>query len=99
MRALVAYVFIVFCTTPLFLLGASANAADITAEQGLLQAVPDWLQIVSIVIAAASAISAITPTPKDDGIVLIIRKIIDLFALNVGKAKNERTDKTPDNNP
>ena len=45
-------------------------------------------------IAAASAIAAITPTPKDDEFVNGAKRwvskayrIIDLFALNVGKAK------------
>lgn len=46
------------------------------------------LEVVSLVVAAAAAIAALTPTPKDDGIVKAIRKVVDALALNVGKAKN-----------
>ncbi len=40
----------------------------------------------------ASAIAALTPTPKDDTIVGKIYKIVDWFALNVGKAKDKPGD-------
>jgi len=43
--------------------------------------------IVTAVIAAASAIAALTPTPKDDGLIKKIYKIIDFLALNVFNAK------------
>ena len=45
--------------------------------------------IVTSVIAVASAIAALTPTPKDDTIVGKIYKVVDLLALNVGKAKDK----------
>ena len=44
--------------------------------------------ILSKLIAAAAAIAALTSTPKDDGILLKIRKVLDMFALNVLNAKN-----------
>jgi len=40
-------------------------------------------------IAAASTIAAITPTPKDDGIITNIYKIVDAIALNFGYAKDK----------
>lgn len=43
--------------------------------------------VVTAVIAAASAIAALTPTPKDDGLIKKIYKIIDFLALNVFNAK------------
>ncbi len=43
--------------------------------------------IITAVIAAASAIAALTPTPKDDGLVKKIYKVIDFLALNVFNAK------------
>lgn len=46
-------------------------------------------QIVTAVIAVASAVAALTPTPKDDGFIKKITGIIDLLALNVGKAKDK----------
>ena len=45
--------------------------------------------ILTSVIAVASAIAALTPTPKDDTIVGKIYKVVDLLALNVGKAKDK----------
>ena len=45
--------------------------------------------IVTAVIAAASAIAALTPTPKDDTLVGKAYKLIDWLALNVFKAKDK----------
>ncbi len=47
------------------------------------------LQVVTAVIAAASAIAALTPTPKDDGLLKKVSKIVDLLALNVFRAKDK----------
>ena len=47
------------------------------------------ISILTGVVAVASAIAALTPTPKDDTIVGKIYKVIDLLALNVGKAKDK----------
>lgn len=47
------------------------------------------LAAVTGVIAAASAIAALTPTPKDDAILSKIRGLIDLLALNVLNAKKK----------
>ena len=44
--------------------------------------------IITSIVAIASAVSAMTPTPKDDGIVKKLYKVLDLLALNVGKAKD-----------
>ena len=52
----------------------------------------NWESIIAIisgVIATASAIAAMTPTPKDDGIIKKVYKLVDLLALNVGKAKDK----------
>ena len=43
---------------------------------------------ITAVVAAASAIAAVTPTPKDNKIIATIYKILgDIPALNIGKAK------------
>jgi len=47
------------------------------------------LGAVSAVVAAASAIAALTPSESDNVIVGKIRKVVDLLALNVGNAKNQ----------
>ena len=45
--------------------------------------------VVTTIIAAASAIAALTPTPKDDTIVGKVYKLVDWLALNVFKAKDK----------
>ena len=47
------------------------------------------ISILTGAVALASAIAALTPTPKDDNWVGKIYKVIDLLALNVGKAKDK----------
>lgn len=47
------------------------------------------LTAVTSVIAAASAIAALTPTPKDDSFVAKIKGLVNLLALNFGFAKNK----------
>ena len=52
----------------------------------------NWDQIALIitsVVAAASAIAALTPTPKDDTWVARAYKLIDVVAINVGQAKDK----------
>ena len=47
------------------------------------------IDIAAKVVAAAAAIAAVTPTPKDDSALAFVRKILDLLALNVFNAKNK----------
>jgi hypothetical protein len=49
----------------------------------------ELLSIATGVVALASAICALTPTPKDDGVVKKVYAIIEWLALNVGKAKDK----------
>ena len=49
------------------------------------------LETAPIIVTAAAAIAAITPTPKDDIVLIWVRKIIDFLALNFGNAKNAKT--------
>ena len=46
-----------------------------------------WFGVISSVIATASAISAITQTPKKGTFLSKAYKVIDILAINVGKAK------------
>ena len=49
----------------------------------------NWTNILSIattIIAAASAIAALTPSNIDDPVIASIRRFIDVLALNVGQA-------------
>ena len=49
----------------------------------------ELLSIATGVVALASAICALTPTPKDDGVVKKVYAIVEWLALNVGKAKDK----------
>lgn len=48
--------------------------------------------IITSVVTAASAIAALTPTTKDDGVISFLRRLVDLVALNVGHAKKDAVD-------
>lgn len=47
----------------------------------------DIATVVSSLIASASVITALTPTPKDDNILKKIKEFLNVIALNVGGAK------------
>ena len=47
----------------------------------------DILIALTSIVTGASAISALTPTPKDDAFWGKIKKALNLFALNVGNAR------------
>ena len=49
----------------------------------------DLINISTALVTAASAITALTPTPKDDGWVKKVYTVIEWLALNVGKAKDK----------
>tara|TARA_R100000908_G_scaffold54308_1_gene29534 strand:+ start:1084 stop:1344 length:261 start_codon:yes stop_codon:yes gene_type:complete len=51
-----------------------------------------WFGVVAAVISLASAIAAVTPTPKEGTALAKIYMIIDVLALNIGKAKDTGRD-------
>jgi hypothetical protein len=53
------------------------------------------LQWAPVAFIVAGAVTAATPTPKDDGILRTIRKVFDLIAFNFGHAKNAPDIKLP----
>ena len=48
-----------------------------------------WFGVIAAAIALASAIAAVTPTPKSGTFLAKLYSVIDLLALNVGKAKDD----------
>jgi hypothetical protein len=44
---------------------------------------------ITIIVTVASLIAASTPTPKDDVWIGKLYKLVDLLALNIGKAKQQ----------
>ena len=49
----------------------------------------ELIHAVTAIVAAASAVAALTPTPKDNGWIAKAYKLVDWLALNVGKAKDK----------
>lgn len=49
-----------------------------------------WLSLASEVVTLAAILAAITPTPVDDGVVAVLRRIIDVLAFNWGHAANQK---------
>ena len=47
----------------------------------------EYLNLATTLVAFCSAICALTPTPKDDAINAKVYKVLEMFALNIGKAK------------
>jgi len=58
--------------------------------QDLITNAPHYLQVAGAIVGAASVIAALTPTPQDDGVLLVVRKLIDFLAFNFGSAKNKK---------
>ncbi len=56
---------------------------------------PHWLVALTSVVSAASAVAAVTPTPKDDRILGRLYRIVDVLALNIGRAKDRAPSSTP----
>lgn len=54
----------------------------------LVRAYP-WFPVVTSAVTLASAITAATPTPKAGSVWFKVYKVIDIFALNFGKAKDK----------
>jgi hypothetical protein len=55
----------------------------------LVSNVDSIVAALTAIVAAASAIAALTPTPTDDSLVAKAYKIVDWLALNIGKAKDK----------
>jgi len=49
---------------------------------------PVWIEAFLALVGGASAVAAVTPTPRDDHFIGQVYKLIDLLALNVGRAKD-----------
>ena len=53
----------------------------------MMETISDIANIATALIAVASLIAALTPTPKDDAWIAKLYRLIDVLALNIGKAK------------
>lgn len=69
-----------------------------TAEQSSLQALFDIAPLVIdaafAIVAVASAIAALTPTPRDDDFWGRVYGLLEILALNIGRAKQVAPNRT-----
>lgn len=54
---------------------------------------PAWVNAALAVVAAASAVAALTPGAEDDRFVAKLRRIVDVLALNIGHARPKPTSR------
>ena len=54
----------------------------------LFDALPAWLNAITALVTAATAITALTPTKVDDKYVAIALRVLNVVAGNVGKNRN-----------
>ena len=54
-----------------------------------MDTVMSLVQWITTIVTVASIIAASTPTPKDDEWIGKLYKLIDLLAVNIGKAKQQ----------
>jgi hypothetical protein len=53
----------------------------------MMETISDIANIATAVISVASIIAAVTPTPKDDVWIAKLYKVLEVLAVNIGKAK------------
>ena len=54
----------------------------------------NYVQIALQVIGVASVVAAVTPTPVDNAVLVVLRNVLDIFAANWLNAKNAASTKT-----
>lgn len=58
--------------------------------------IDNWFVTLTTAVTIAAAITALTPTTKDDKVVSKIKGFLNVIALNVGNAKNAEDSKKED---
>ena len=54
----------------------------------LLEGIPLWVNALTGVVAAATAVTALTPSKSDDALLNTVLRILNMIAGNFGKNKN-----------
>ena len=61
---------------------------DTTIEVSIMD-IEQLISIVTMIVTVASAIAIVTPTPMDNVVLKFIKQVLNVLALNMGKAKNK----------
>lgn len=62
------------------------------ANPAFIETVRQWLLALTSIVTAASALTALTPTRKDDRVRSFILAILDFLALNIGNARRNKNN-------
>ena len=60
-----------------------------------MEAVTEIITVVTSIVCIASIVCSLTETPKDDALIGRLYKIVEIAALNIGKAKQTNADVKP----
>ena len=52
-----------------------------------MEIITNLVSVVTGIVCAASVICSLPPTPKDDALIARLYKVLEVAALNIGKAK------------
>lgn len=64
------------------------DIAQVVYETGSSLGIPmQWVLGACVIVTLASFVCALTPTPKDDAVLANVYKVIEMLAMNVGRAK------------
>ncbi len=55
-----------------------------------IESIQQIAEIAAQVIGVAAVVATITPTPVDDGILMTLKKVLSILAMNIGQAKNAK---------
>jgi len=60
-----------------------------------MEAITEIITVVTSIVCVASIVCSLTETPKDDALIGRLYKILEIAALNIGKAKQTNADVKP----
>ena len=60
-----------------------------------MEVITDIITVVTSVVCIASIVCILTDTPKDDALIARLYKILEIAALNIGKAKQSSAEVKP----
>jgi|TARA_R100001198_G_C5036437_1_gene99434 hypothetical protein len=60
-----------------------------------MEAITNIITVVTSIVCIASIVCSLTDTPKDDALIGRLYKILEIAALNIGKAKQSSAEVKP----
>lgn len=54
------------------------------------ESITQYVELGVQVIGVASVVATMTPTPADDGVLMVLKKILNILAFNFGHSRNAK---------